>query len=139
MESSFELFDHTADMGLRIRAATMPGLLQPAADALYAAIGTLVPGAGEAPRRIELSGGEPAELLRDFVTELLVLFEYESLICTAVTSPVLKTSLLAAQCVLAPVDPERTDFSREVKAVTYHELAIRQVDGGYEATMIIDI
>jgi len=139
VESSFELFDHTADLGLRVRAATMPGLLAPAADALYAAIGTLVAGDEAATRVFELSGGEPAELLRDFLTELLVLFEQEGTIATKIVCPVLDASRLAATCVLAPVDPDRSALAREVKAVTYHELAIREVDGGFEATMIVDI
>jgi SHS2 domain-containing protein len=37
------------------------------------------------------------------------------------------------------VDAERSVYYREVKAVTYHELAIREVPGGVEATVIVDI
>jgi len=139
VKPSFELFDHTADLGLRVRAATMPALLAPAADALYAAIGTLVAGDTAATRSIGLSGGEPAELLRDFLTELLVLFEQEGAIATEILSPILNTSRLAATCRIAPIDAARSELAREVKAVTYHELAIREVDGGFEATMIVDI
>jgi SHS2 domain-containing protein len=139
MDPSFELFDHTADMGLRIRAATLSGLLEPAARALYASIGTLQAAGDGSPRAIELSGGEPAELLRDFVTELLVVFEHEGRIATRIDSPVLEDALLSASCLLEDVDGPRSEFAREVKAVTYHELAIREIDGGYEATMIVDI
>lgn len=139
MDASFELFDHTADMGLRIRAATMPGLLQPAAEALYAAIGELTPTGDATPQRMELTDGEPAELLRDFLTELLVLFERDGRIVTRIVSPVLNESLLAATCTIAPIDEDACIFAREVKAITYHELDIREVPGGFEATMIVDI
>ena len=37
------------------------------------------------------------------------------------------------------LDNDATVYSREVKAVTYHELAIRQTPEGYEATVILDI
>ncbi len=139
MDAWFELFDHTADMGLRIRAATMPGLLQPATEALYSAIGELTATGDETPQVFELTGGEPSELLRDFLTELLVLFERDGRIVTGISSPVLNESLLAATCTTAPIDEDACIFAREVKAITYHELDIRQIPGGFEATMIVDI
>lgn len=126
-------------MGLRIRAPSMPGLLQPAAEALYSAIGELTATGDETPQAIELSDGEPAELLRDFLTELLLLFEQDGRIVTKINSPVLDESLLAATCTTAPIDEDACIFAREVKAITYHELAIREIEGGFEATLIVDI
>ena len=46
---------------------------------------------------------------------------------------------LVATARVAPVDEERSAYHREVKAVTYHELALRKVPGGYEAVYIVDI
>ena len=37
------------------------------------------------------------------------------------------------------LDIRRSDLRREVKAITYHELAIRSIPGGVEATIIVDI
>jgi len=37
------------------------------------------------------------------------------------------------------VDVERSVYLREVKAITYHELSLRPIEGGYEASMIVDI
>ena len=139
MDASFELFDHTADMGLRIRAASMPELLQPAAEALYSAIGELTPAGDETPQAIELTDGDPAELLRDFLTELLVLFDRDGRMVTKIGSAVLSESLLTACCTIASIDEDACIFAREVKAITYHELAIREIPGGFEATMIVDI
>jgi len=79
VEASYELFDHTADMGLRVCAPSYEALLDPAAQALYAAIGSLVPGEVAETRRIELHDEDPAYLLRDFLTELLHIFEREKL------------------------------------------------------------
>jgi len=126
-------------MGLRVRAASMSGLLQPATEALYAAIGELTAAGDETPQSIELTGGDTAELLRDFLTELLFLFEHDGRMITRITSPVLDESLLAATCTTAPIDEDACIFAREVKAITYHELAIREIPGGFEATMIVDI
>ena len=64
MEPSYELFDHTADMGIRVRAATLPELLAPAGEGLYAVIGNLVAGEEAEPAAFDIAGKESAELLR---------------------------------------------------------------------------
>ena len=42
MNAGFELFEHTADLGVRVYAASLPELLAPATAGFYACIGTLV-------------------------------------------------------------------------------------------------
>ena len=139
MNPTFEHFDHTADMGLRIRAATHAELLKPAGEALYAAIGDLM--AGESVDSIEfnLSGQDAAGLLRDYLTELLHLFECKHEMATAVDVLKFDDQALQATVALAGVDFDRSDLRREVKAITYHELSIDKIEGGYEATLIVDI
>jgi SHS2 domain-containing protein len=140
MSPSFELFDHTADMGIRVRAASMSELIRPATQGLYAVIGRLIPQGGDAGRlTIEHCGGDPALLLRDYLQELLVLFEREHRMVTAVEVPAFNATCLAVRARTALVDERRSGYDREVKAVTYHELAIRPVPGGFEATVIVDI
>ena len=46
---------------------------------------------------------------------------------------------LAVEGLLVPLDVKRCAYYREVKAVTYHELAIREIEGGFEAVYIVDI
>ena len=38
-----------------------------------------------------------------------------------------------------PYDPDRHQLSHEVKAITYHELRVEQVDGEWLAEVIVDI
>jgi len=139
MTPSFELFDHTADMGIWVRAGTPAELLEPAARGLYAAIGELVPGEAAGSSKFDLTGGDRAVLLRDFLTELLILFERDHLMVTQVEQVTFDDGQLRATVRLHQFDADRSDFAREVKAVTYHELEVCEVDGGYEARVIVDI
>lgn len=139
VDASYELFDHTADMGLRIRAGSLDGLLEPASRALYAAIGSLVPGDERRERRLTLADGTAADLLRDFLTELLVAFERESLMVAAVKHASFTDARLDAELVMSKVRVDQSSLEREVKAITYHELEIRPIPGGVEATIIVDI
>ncbi|MFQ5494823.1 MAG: archease [Phycisphaerae bacterium] len=139
MRPSFELFDHTADLGIRVRAPALAELLQPAADGLYAAIGRLLPGGVSASVTLELTGDEAAVLLRDFLDELLILVERDGRIATGHVGTAFDDHRLHTTVRTARIDPERSVFDREVKAVTYHQLAIQSIPGGVEATLIVDI
>lgn len=139
MNPSYELFDHTADMGIRARADTLAGLIPPAAEGFYAAIGSLTPAGDRKSLSFDISGNDPAVILRDFLTELLILFERDRRFAPEIDVSTFTASGLEATAHTQLVDFERSEFHHEVKAVTYHELAIRAIEGGYEATLIVDI
>jgi len=139
MNPGFELFDHTADIGVRVRADSLPGLIRPATEGLYAVIGELLPaGAGRA-ERFALTGADPALLLHDYLAELLLLFYRERRMLTAVNAEQFADGRLVVSGVAREVSAADSTLVREAKAVTYHELEIRPVAGGYEATFIVDI
>ncbi len=139
MEASYEFFDHTADMGIRVRAETIAALVPMAAGAFYAAVGELVAGGDSRAVSFDLSGGDQADLLRDFLTELLVLFERDAEMVSDITVEAFEQRRLTVSGAARRIDKENSVFDREVKAITYHELAIEKISGGYEATIIIDI
>ena len=136
---SFELFDHTADIGIRAVAPTRVGLSRPASEGLYACIGELVAGGETATREFDLNGTDAPTLLRDYLTELLILFEREQKIATSADVLEFTDTRLHVRATTQAVDAERSVFYREVKAITYHALAIREIEGGFEATVIVDI
>lgn len=139
-ESTFEFFDHTADLGVRVRAPSQPALIAPAIHGLYAAIGELVAAAGEAqPIRFSFETSEPSLLLRDLLAEVLHIFECDRQIVTDPDVSEFSETRLTVAARLRPIDADRSRFLREVKAVTYHELAIRKTAEGCEATFIVDI
>jgi SHS2 domain-containing protein len=139
--AGFELFDHTADMGIRVFAPTITELVVIAISGLYATIGELEPREkddGE-PWRFESTGDDPALALRDLLQSLIVLFENRHAMVRDVTVTQRPSGGLAAAGRAVPVDEEASAYLREVKAVTYHDLLLRPVEGGYEAELIVDI
>ena len=127
-------------MGIRVRADTREGLLWPAAIGLYAALGELsAEESVSSPFVFRGQGRDDAILLRDFLTELLILFERKHKLLVSIESASFHKGTLNVSGKAAQVDSKHSVFFREVKAITYHELGIREVDGGYEATLIVDI
>ncbi len=139
VKPAFELVDHTADIGLRIVAPTLEGLILPATDGLYALIGDLAEYGPEETIKLDFAAEDSASLLRDYLAELLRLFETtQRVIAEPVVTEFTPTRLRITARALR-IDPDQTIYHREVKAITYHELAITEVAGGFEATVIVDI
>lgn len=139
MARDVSFFDHTADMGIRIAATSREELVVGAIEGLYRAIGRLE-GEGEARQvSYELRGEDDAGLLRDLLTEVLFLFELEKRILVEPRVGAFRNGRLVVGGKSLRVDAARSEFHREVKAITYHELAVRQVVDGWEATVIVDI
>jgi SHS2 domain-containing protein len=139
MKASYELFDHTADVGVRIQAPDMTGLIEPATHGLYAVIGELT--ASGDTKRLELSfeGSDPAMLLRDYLAEILFAFERDQVCVTSLEVIEFTANRLHIIGRMAPVDRLQSEFQREVKAITYHELTLAPAGGGYQASFVVDI
>ncbi len=142
MEPAYELFDHTADLGVRVSAPSLAALVPPAVAGLYATLGKIVPQPDPAPGddfAFEAAGDDPAVLLRDLLAELLHRFDTRRQVLTDTFVSEFSATRLAVTGRLRPLDAARSMPAREVKAVTYHELGVRPVPGGFEATYIVDI
>jgi SHS2 domain-containing protein len=155
----FEQFDHTADLGLRVRAGTLEELLAEAGRGLLAMI-VANPDAVKPvqSKTIVITADEPELLLFDWLSELLYAFESEKLLLAefdlhligqdsscrqprpeAPAGQVLPYKLTAL-CRGEPMDNARHEMDHEVKAITYHGLrAEKQPDGTWFAEVIVDI
>jgi SHS2 domain-containing protein len=136
----YETFDHTADLGLRIRAADLDTLFAEAAEALTSAL--VEDPATVEPRRevaIQVTGTDRAYLLFDWFKALLYHFDAEHLLFRRFAVRV-RDDGLDATAWGEPYDPDRHPLSHEVKAVTYHGLRVDQEpNGDWLAEVIVDI
>jgi len=134
-----ELFDHTADLGLRIRAATLNGLFAEAGECLLACmVDSPASVVARQTERIAIDGIDREYLLFDWLRELLNRSdEARMLWCEFEVS--VSPNGLEATIRGEPFDPARHLLSREVKAITYHGLKIEDVDDGFLAEVIVDI
>ncbi len=135
----YELFDHTADLGLRVESPDLPGLFREAAEGLFSVIVAEIP--CRAPLRevrIRVEAERTDYLLLDWLHELLYLFETERLLLGGFEVEIQDTRL-AATARAWSVDETRDALLHEVKAVTYHRLRVEQTERGFLAEMILDI
>ena len=134
-----EVFDHTADLGLRIRAATLDELFAEAARGLFSAIvENLADVRPVVCESMEVAGEDRDYLLFDWLTELLFLFESRKLLLSEFQVTV-RADGLSAMWHGEPFDPARHRLEHEIKAITYHGLKVESVDNAWLAEVIIDI
>jgi SHS2 domain-containing protein len=137
--SPWELFEHTADLGLRVRAGDLDTLFRDAAEGLFAMVVEQVPSEPNA-REIELAvAGEALDyLLFDWLSELLYLFDTEHVLLRDFDVKV-EPDGVRARARAVPLDPARQRLLHEIKAITYHRLRVEQVEDGYVADIIVDV
>ncbi|MBB75020.1 MAG: protein archease [Planctomycetaceae bacterium] len=135
----FEIFDHTADLGLRVRADSLSELFNEAARGLFAQLVSnpldVVP---SHQREFVLQATDHPYLLVDWLNALLYAFETDQLLFRKFDVQVSATRL-EGNAWGEPVDEARHQLANEVKAVTYHGLSIESCSQGWQAELILDI
>jgi SHS2 domain-containing protein len=135
----YETFDHTADLGLRIRAADLPTLF---AEAGLALLSVLV----ENPQAVvpvrSLAIALPADqvdyLFFDWLKTLLYHFDVDRLLFCRFDLHVSEAGVKAVAWG-EEFDPARHEPAHEVKAITYHNLKVEPFADGWLAEVIVDI
>jgi SHS2 domain-containing protein len=125
--AGFELLEHTADIGVRARGATLEEAFEQATLGLAEVQGALAPGPGD-PVPVEVSAADPGGLLVDWLNEVLWLAETRQAPVTGVRVERVGGGAAAGWVVLAAGGPGPDGTF--VKAVTYHRLRVEPDPGG---------
>jgi SHS2 domain-containing protein len=135
----YEPFEHTADLGLRIRTADLDSLFAEAAQALFATIVDDLDSV-QAKQQVDvrLPADELSYLLFDWLNELLYRWDTEHLLFTRFEVRLNEEGLIGTAWG-DPVDRDRHTLGHEVKAITYHGLKVEWTADGWLAEMIVDI
>ncbi len=135
----YEVFEHTADLGLRMRAADLGSLFAEAGRALFTVIADNLDDVQPVhERRFSIAGDNIEYLLRDWLGELLYTFDAEQFLFSKFDVDV-RDDRLEAVARGEPVDRARHRIEREVKAITYHGLKVEKNENGWLAEVILDI
>lgn len=132
---SIDVIEHTADVRLRVSAASPEELFM---EALRATMGLLQPDTGihAIQRDITIEAADRTALLIDFLSEALSSAHarrevYENVMFTTFTEQRLQGRLLGHEAIA---------FGDDVKAVTYHQADVhRQPDGTWQTIIVYDI
>ena len=135
----YEFFEHTSDLGLRVRARDLNGLFRDAARGLFAMVVENEPrGRAASVREFSIPGRRHDYLFFDWLNELLFVFDTERLLLGRFEVEVAEAGLVAKVSAW-PWDEDLDRPLHEVKAITYHGLRVEQSEDGWLAEVVVDI
>jgi SHS2 domain-containing protein len=139
MKKSYTLLDHTADLRVRITGTSRAALFKNAGLALADLIcdpATLNP---EQTLTIDIAGDDPADLMVNFLRELLYQWAGNEKLIKTVDILDISDDALSVRIHTARYKSDQHAILNEIKAVTYHQIAVDQTDDGWQASVVFDI
>ena len=130
-----------ADVAFAARADSPGGLFEACARALTEVMVDRRSVRPVIEKRLKIKTGDIDGLLYDFLTQLIVLKDVDSLLFRGFIANVSKDGRsLACTMMGEPIDRERQALRNDVKAVTMHMFGIKRGrSGSWETTVVLDI
>lgn len=136
---AFEVLEHTADTGIRVRGQDLKELF---ANAAFGMISIMAdPEAVNQTNRlpVDIEGEDLPELLVAWLNEIIYLIEAKEMLFSRFAIESLSTGRLVGAVVGEAIDPARHDLRAQIKACTYHDLKLGKEDSHWVAEVIFDV
>jgi SHS2 domain-containing protein len=138
-QKPYEVFEHTADVGLHAFGSTLPELFIHAAEGMESLMVPPEQVRVLVGREIAAEGHDLVSLLIAWLNEFIFLFDTEYLLFREFEIEALTETHLKGRASGEPYDVQRHALSSAIKAVTWHEAAVELTNDGYKARIIFDI
>jgi SHS2 domain-containing protein len=138
-ELPYTLFSHTADLGLIVRGKSCEELYRNAGLALMDLMilkKTHYPGV---KKDIAVVGNDFPDLMVNWLSELLYLFEGERYVTTEIYVNSINANNINSTIEIVEFDIRHHEVLREIKAVTYHQIEVRAEMGFWTTKVIYDL
>ena len=139
--SNYKFFDHTADIGVEVTGRTRKELFVNAAKALFDVMIKNKTGeeSEKQQKKITVEGTDVADLLINFLRELLYLFNGKKFITGKCEIIKFTNKELRARLTGESFNNKKHLIKTEIKAVTYSGLTVERVKVGWRARIIFDV
>ena len=135
----YEIIDHTADLGIVVKGGSIKELFVNAANAMTdLVVKADISGKG-AKRKLIVEGEDLPDLMVRWLSEILYLFNGEQILVSAIEISSISPTRLQSKLNVLSLNKGRHEILREIKAVTYHQIAVEKTPDGWEARVIFDI
>ena len=139
MPNRFEFVDHTGDLGVRVFGDTLPRLFEQAAQALTFILTDPETIQTKETRQLLLGANTDEELLITWLNELVYLFDTKGLLFKTYDVLSVHDHHLEALAQGETYVEGRHPIKTTVKAASYHQLKIENLQGVWTAQVIFDL
>jgi SHS2 domain-containing protein len=136
---TYELIDHTADIGICVTENTVKDLFEISALAMFEQISDPSKLVGTHTKDIHVKGIDRPDLLINWLREILWYWTIDNCLVSGVAINDMNNDHLSAKISYDEFDPQTHEILKDIKAVTYHGASVEQTDAGWQATIIFDV
>jgi SHS2 domain-containing protein len=138
--AGYEILEHTADIGLRATAGDITSLFEQATRGLcdLAGIWCEEPAPTTEVIEIRVEARDREALMVDWLGEVLYLHDARNVAVCSVEVDDVSEMNAGGRIRVSPLGPE-AETAIQVKAITYHQLAVKATPSGWTATVFFDI
>ncbi|MBU1670462.1 MAG: archease [Actinobacteria bacterium] len=133
------IVEHTADIGIHVEADGADELFEGAAAGMFSIITDTSAVADREATEVSLEAGDTEGLMFKWLNELLYLADSRNVLFSRFEVSGVEAGRLHATAYGEGFDPARHTMNSEVKAATYHDLAVGREGGVWTATVIFDV
>jgi len=141
VSKDYELIEHTADIGIRVKGRSLEELFKNAALAMFEIIAEKEPATKSPSHQVTIIIKQKAnnleELFVNWLNELLSLSATKEKIFCGFKFNNLEKDRLESE--VSGCDIKDYKINSEIKAATYHQLKLEQTDSGWLAEVIFDV
>lgn len=146
--SNFKYIDHVADIRFIAYGETLEKVFENAALATLTVIADISTIQSQIEFEIELEAVDLENLMVDFLSELLFLFDAEETVLGNVTVKEVGAKTdedgkemysINAAVSGEPIDSQKQNFKTEVKAITYSGIRVEKTRDGFETEVVLDL
>ncbi len=136
--TKYKILEHTADVGIEAEGRTLKEAFENAASGMLSIM--IDPGKVKVKEcySLQVKGRDEKELLVAFLSELLYKYEVDDILPKRVNISLLTDKELRAEVKGEKIDLKKHTIDTQIKAVTYHQLAIEK-DKDWKIRVIFDI
>jgi SHS2 domain-containing protein len=138
MASSYETFEHEADIGIRGRGATPEEAFAQAAAAMYSVMVDIARVEEKEFRGVNVAADDREQLLVEWLNGLLAVSDIERIVFARFEVRI-EGNRLAGTAWGEPLDRPKHEPKVEVKGATYHLLRVDQEGDHYVAQCVVDV
>mgnify|MGYP000060397900 FL=1 len=135
----YEIIDHTADVCIRVYGKSIEELFKNAATAMMELITDT--GKVDTSQTVEIKaeGETLEELLVHWLEEILYIHQVKKMVFKDFEIINLSRNQIVGKALGENIDPDKHDLHHDIKAVTYHNLRIENLNDKLKVDIVFDI
>lgn len=132
----YQVLGHIADLRLKVSAKTKENLFKQALKGMMSILKEKPSEKEKIQKEIEIKSPDLVSLLVDFLNEALYEAYANKAIFPAVEFEVFEENKLKGKIFGYKA---KEGFDKDIKAATYHEAEIKEINGNYEVMLVLDV